>query len=177
MQPGRVSAQRTRGAWDSGIIFTACHPVVLDDRILIYYFGMQGDHYKGRPRNWEENKRYYRGSIGVATLRRDGWVSLDAGRDGGDLVTKPMTVPPATGDHTTPRLMLNTNAFTGDVTVAVLDADGKPIPGFEKSDELHGDFLRAEVAWPGKTLAGLAGRQVRLKIQARLAKLYSFWFE
>ena len=163
------------GAWDSGIIFTACRPVVLDDRILIYYFGMQGNH-ASHP-DWEESKRYWRGSLGVATLRRDGWVSLDAGVSGGSLLTKPLVVPGPTGGDVTPRLIINTNVFSGQVTVCVLDVDGKPIGGFEKSKTLHGDFLRAEVTWPGKTLAELTGKKVRLRIDGKLAKLYSYWFE
>ena len=44
----RVIPNGPEGAWDSGIIFTASHPVVLEDRILIYYFGIQGDHHGTR---------------------------------------------------------------------------------------------------------------------------------
>lgn len=164
------------GAWDSGIIFTACRPVVLADRILIYYFGMRGDHHGHPQRGWEESKKYYRGSLGLATLRRDGWVSLDIPFLGGHVVTKPVQIPSAS-DGKSPKLLLNTNAFTGDVQVTLLDEKGGPIPGFENSENLHGDFPRAEVAWAGHTLSELTGRQVKLRIHGRLAKLYSFWFE
>ena len=174
----RIIPNGPEGAWDSGIIFTASHPVVLDDRILILYSAFQGDHHGHPERDWEESQKYYRGGIGVATLRRDGWVSLDLPYTGGSVTTKPLTVPaPGQGD-TTPRLILNTNAYTGDVKVTVLDEDNQPIPGFEESNNLHGDFLRAEVTWPGgQTLAKLTGRKVKLKIHGRLAKLYSYWFE
>ena len=174
----RIIPNGPEGAWDSGIIFTACRPVVTEDQILIYYFGIKGDHHGHPERDWEESKRYYRGGIGVATLRRDGWVSLDLPYTGGSVTTKPLTVPaPGQGDIT-PRLMLNTNAYTGDVKVTVLDEDNQPIPGFEQSNNLHGDFLRTEVTWSsGQTLSKLTGRKIKLRIHGRLAKLYSYWFE
>lgn len=174
----RVIPNGPEGAWDSGIIFTACRPVVLDDRILIYYSAFQGDHHGHPQRDWEESKKYYRGGIGVATLRRDGWVSLDLPFTGGHVTTKPITIPGPTSGDDTPRLILNTNAFTGDVKVSLLGEDNEPISGFEESHNLHGDFLRAHVTWPdGRTLADLVGRKVKLKLHGRLAKLYSFWFE
>ena len=174
----RIIPNGPEGAWDSGIIFTASHPVVLEDRILIYYFGMKGDHHGHPQRDWRESKKYYRGSIGVATLRRDGWVSLNLPFTGGHVITKPVTIPKATPDDDTPRLIINTNAYTGDVKVALLDEGNLPIPGYEESNNLHGDFLRADVTWPdGRTLADLVGRKVKLKLHGRLAKLYSFWFE
>ncbi len=174
----RILPNGPEGAWDSGIIFTACQPVVLDDRILIYYSAFQGDHHGHPERDWEESKRYYRGGIGVATLRRDGWVSLDLVYGGGEIVTHPLLVPPATADDDTPRLLLNTNAFTGDVRVTIQTPDGAPVPGFENSNNLHGDFLRGEVTWPrGRTLAELVGRRIQLRIRGRLARVYSFWFE
>ena len=173
----RILPNGPAGAWDSGIIFTASHPVVLDDRILIYYSAFQGDHHGHPQRDWEESKKYYRGGIGVATLRRDGWVSLDLMFGGGEVVTRPLRIPPATGGDETPRLILNTNAFTGDVRVTLQNVDGKPIPGFESSHNLHGDFLRAEVSWPGHALAELVGQTVRIRFRGRLAKLYSFWIE
>lgn len=165
------------GAWDSGIIFTASQPVVTEDKIWIYYFGIQGDHHGHPERDWEESQKYYRGGIGLATLRRDGWVSLDIPFTGGHIITKPLTVPEAMGDDVTPRLILNTNAFTGDVKVTLLDESDQPIPGFEESANIHGDFLRTEVTFPGHTLAEIAGKTVKLKIHGRLAKVYSFWFE
>ena len=168
-----------QGSWDSGIIFPAtgssCGFPMKDGKIYVYYFGMQGNHAK-HP-DPVETDTYWRGGIGLATLRRDGWVSLDAGVSGGYLVTKPLQVPLAGTDGTAPRLMLNTNAFSGEVRITVLDEQGKPIGGFEKSNTLHGDFLRTEVTWPEKTLAELVGKNVRLRIDGKLAKLYSYWFE
>jgi len=63
------------------------------------------------------------------------------------------------------------------VKVTLLDENNQAIPGFEKSRNLHGDFLRTEVTWQGKSLAELVGRKVKLKFHGRLEKLYSFWFE
>lgn len=173
----RIIPNGPQGAWDSGIIFTATHPIVLEDRILIHYFGIQGDHHGHPQRDWEESQKYYRGGIGVATLRRDGWVSLDLPFTGGHVITKPIRIPAPTAGDTTPRLILNTNAYTGDVKVTLLDESNQPIEGFRSSRNLHGDFLRVEVTWSGKDLSELVGQKVKLKIHGRLAKLYSYWFE
>ena len=177
--PGRerIIPNGPEGAWDSGIIFTACHPVVTGEKIYIYYFGMQGDHFGHPKRDWEECKKYYRGSIGVATLRRDGWISMDIPLSGGHVITRPVTIPPIPENDITPRFMINTNAYTGDVEVSLLDEQGKEIAGFERSVALHGDFLGTEVTWPGHQLSELVGRKVKVKISGRLAKLYSFWIE
>ncbi len=167
------------GTWDSGILFTSAGSTagfpIKHDRIHLYYFGMEGIH--AEHPDPEETDRYWRGGIGLATLRRDGWVSLDAGVSDGHVITKPVEIPSAQQGDTHPRLLLNIDAFAGDVWVTLLDENGSPIAGFENSNNLHGDFLRAEVTWPDHTLAKLADREVKLKIHGRLAKLYSYWFE
>jgi hypothetical protein len=66
----------------------------------------------------------------------------------------------------------------GDVTVTILEMQGNPIPEFERSNNMHGDFLRGEVTWPGeRTLTELVGRRVQLRIRGRWEKVYSYWFE
>jgi hypothetical protein len=62
-------------------------------------------------------------STGLATLRRDGFYSMDAGATQGTLVTHPLTF---SGSH----LFVNVNDPSGQLTVDVLDANGNVIPGF-----------------------------------------------
>jgi hypothetical protein len=152
------------GSWDAGLIFTASQPAqVVGDRIFFYYSGAKYDHERP-PVNNEWNKT----SIGVATLRRDGFVSLDATDKTGVLVTKAFKWPEDTDLH------LNVDASDGDATVTVLDADQNEIAGFEQSREIHGDQLDVKVAW-SDTSTDLDGL-VRLRFTLRKAKLYSYWF-
>lgn len=103
--------------------------------------------------------------------RLDGFVSLDAGTQGGTFTTKPLIF---TGD----RLVLNMKA-NGAVRAGLLDESGKPVPGYavEDCEALTTDSTAAEVKWKGKTSVGpLAGLVVRLKIELRDAKLYALQF-
>jgi len=104
--------------------------------------------------------------------RLDGFVSLDAGTQGGTFTTKPLIF---TGD----RLVLNMKA-NGAVRAGLLDESGKPVPGYavEDCEALRTDSIAAEVTWKGKKSVGpLAGQVVRLKFELRDAKLYAFQFE
>jgi hypothetical protein len=100
------------------------------------------------------------------TQRLDGFVSLDAGPDGGFALTKPLTFKGA-------RLTINV-AAKGSVRVAILDASGKTIPGFE-SAEVSGDSVSKEIQWPAD-LTSLEGKPVRLRFELRDAKLFAFQF-
>ncbi len=113
-------------------------------------------------------------AICLATLRLDGFVSLDADEGGGALTTKRLT---ASGEQ----LLLNVDVHSGGtVKVEVLDDDGQPLTGFDLSNcvELTGKSVRQPVAWrEGSTWKQLAGRTVRLRIQIQSASLYAFWTE
>ena len=108
------------------------------------------------------------------TLRLDGFASIHAPTDGGEMLTPPLIFK-GTG------LALNfaTSAF-GSVRVEVQDADGKPLPGFTLADsiELYGDTVARLVKWEGNPDLSLhAGKPVRLRFVMRDADLYSIKFE
>lgn len=63
----------TNGAWDSCMVFTARAPVVDGDTVKVWYGGFDQMH--------DYNYAITHGAIGLATLRKDGFASLDAGRD------------------------------------------------------------------------------------------------
>ena len=71
------------------------------------------DHEAPRPSR-KDHPEYGESSIGVATLRRDGFVSLDAGDTPGVFVTKPF-VWPVGGQFS-----LNADADGGSVAVTLL---------------------------------------------------------
>ena len=109
-------------------------------------------------------------AIHLAVLRRDGFVSLDGGSSGGELLTKPLLL-------TGKRLFLNLDASTaGRAMVELVGEDGKPIPGFTAT--VSGNAVRLPVRFKsGATLETLAGRTVRMKLGLRDARLYAFWTE
>lgn len=107
------------------------------------------------------------------TLRPDGFVSLHASYEGGELVTKPFTF---SGNKL--RLNYSTSAV-GFIQVEIQDADGRPFPGFSLADspEMYANVLDGEIRWNGENdVSHLAGRPVRLRIRMSDADLYAFRF-
>jgi len=107
------------------------------------------------------------------TLRPEGFVSVQAPYEGGELVTKPFVFSGA---------MLELNYSTsavGSIQVEIQDATGRPLPGFSLADcpEIYGDHIEHIVKWKhGTNLATLAGRQVRLRFVMHDADLFAFRF-
>ena len=105
------------------------------------------------------------------TQRLDGFVSLDAGATAGTAVTRRFTF---SGN----RLELNVSA-KGNVRIALLDEQGRPLPGFglEDCDPIHTDSVHQIVSWKGSTdVGGHAGQPVQVEFELRDAKLYAFQF-
>lgn len=110
------------------------------------------------------------------TLRTDGFVSVSAGYDGGELLTKPLDITVA--DERTKRT-LEINASTsaaGSIRVEVLDEAGRVIPGFsaEECDVVIGDRVARTVSWKGNSdFSAIAAHPVRLRFLMKDADLYS----
>lgn len=108
------------------------------------------------------------------TYRRDGYASLHAGSEGGEIVTRPLTFDGKS-------LVLNAKVESnGEVQVEIQDEAGKPVVGFEASEcqPFSGDSTRAVVGWTGKPdLGAVAGRPIRLRFTLKNADLFSFRFE
>jgi len=107
------------------------------------------------------------------TLRLDGFVSVNAPMNGGELITKPFT-------FTGGKLSLNfATSAAGGVQVEIQDAAGKALPGFALDDcpALFGDAIERAVTWKhGADVNSLAGKPVRLRFALRDADVYSFRF-
>ena len=99
-------------------------------------------------------------------LRRDGFVSLDAGENEGVLVTKPFVL-------TKGPLHVNVNARGGELRAEVFGDGGTHLI----SEPVTGDQPRAEVRWRDGDLATLQGRPVTLRFTLRQAQLYSYWLK
>lgn len=106
------------------------------------------------------------------TYRVDGFVSVQSGEKGGELVTKPLT-------FTGRSLVLNfATKRNGSLKVELQDAAGKPIRGFAASDckPLTGDEIAGKVKFAGGDVGKLAGKTVRVRFVLNNADLYSMRF-
>lgn len=108
------------------------------------------------------------------TLRLDGFASVRAPYDGGEMVTKPLTFE---GN----RLSLNfATSAAGGIRVEIQDAQGAPIPGYTlaDADEVIGNEIDRSVCWRGKDdVSPLAGKPIHLRFVMKDADLYSLKFE
>jgi len=108
--------------------------------------------------------------------RKDGFVSIRAGAQGGELLTKPIVL-----GELAERLVLNfKTAGSGSVRVGLESAEGDPIAGYEVKacTPLKGDRIAQNVTWDdGADLSALQGKTVRLRIQLQNADVYSIQFQ
>jgi hypothetical protein len=106
-------------------------------------------------------------------LRTDGFVSVHAGSQQGELLTRPLVFA---GNA----LSVNfSTSAAGSLHVEIQDADGCPIPRFALDDcpPIYGDEIDRAVEWPGGAkLSSIAGQPVRLRFVLRECDLYSFRF-
>ncbi|MDA0589859.1 MAG: hypothetical protein O3C17_17800 [Planctomycetota bacterium] len=154
----------TDDAWDWGQVYPHHPPLVVGDEIRFYYGGTRNRHwlnYHPEPIN---------SGVGLATLRLDGFVSVNAGVEPGTLTTKPLVF---FGDT----LEINANAEEGSLTVEALDVEGKVIEGFGAADctPIITDSVRHVVKWKGNADCHLLqARPIKLQFHLKNAKLYAF---
>jgi len=171
----------------------ATNPPILNyNQLWFYYSGRAGGHGGQFPGEY--------GAIGLATLRVDGFCSLQAGEAAGGVLTKPMTwvdgdlllnVDPRrdiTGHHT------NDTTDGGRVRVEIRDEQNHPIDGYRFADSSaivrntrnfeedsnwtvpERDKLGVQpITWKGgRSARQLAGKKIRLFFEIQDAHLYSF---
>ncbi len=162
-----VRVSETKGDWNWGNVQSVggcC--LLVGDKLYFYYSGRAGSGRLGADKSFFDAD----GSTGVGFLRRDGFASLDAGRNAGTMLTRPLRFK---GRH----LFVNANV-RGTLRVEVLDEPGEPIAGFSQSDciPLVDDKTRLQVAWKdGRDLSQLAGQPIRFRFHLTDGELYSFW--
>jgi hypothetical protein len=147
--------------------------LVVGDRLYFYVSGRRGVPGTTSPGTC---------STGLATLRRDGFVSMGDGdeRRGvsrarsplprGTLVTRPVTF---SGRF----LFVNANV-TGELRVEIVDREGRTVPPYsaDKCRPIVGNGTKMAVSWEGaQDLSSLAGRPVRFRFSIRRGELYAFW--
>jgi hypothetical protein len=145
-------------SWEDEMVFAGGW-VEVGDEWWIYYSGWDGPH----------NTPERNGGIGLATLRKEGFVSLRGPRDGGVICTRPLRWPGG-------GLRVNADASQGELRVRVSDHLRKPLAGFNYDDckPLKGDGVSQLVAWNEKSAEALKDRTIRLEFLARNCDLFSF---
>jgi hypothetical protein len=106
------------------------------------------------------------------TLRLDGFASVNADYDGGEMRTRPLRFQGS-------NLLLNfATSAAGGVKVELQHLDGTPIPGFTLADcqELIGNDIERAVTFAGGDLRRLAGQPVRLRFVMKDADLFALRF-
>jgi len=122
---------------------------------------------------WNEHYRYPTHRLQRGVIRVDGFASLHAGADGGEVLTRPVVF-----EGTALEINYATSAV-GWVRVEICDEKGTPFDGFRAVDcsPLFGNEIAGRVAWgSGASLGDLAGRPVRLRFLLKDADVYSFRF-
>jgi hypothetical protein len=141
-------------------------PVEVGDEVWFYYPAFDGDHLVFNRDGTVFEPGFLRtGRTALATLRKDGYVSLDAGDEPGTLLTRPL---PFTGGQ----LAVNLCAPRGSLLAELMDETGRVLA---ESTAVTGDGVALPVYW--KKQAGLIGqeaRTVRLRFRLHQAAFYGF---
>jgi len=157
---------RSEGNWTYGDNFVALG--ILETESALPGGGKELSLYSNEY-NWRGEGRTLR----RYTLRMDGFVSLNATAEGGEMITKPLLFSGR-------RLALNiSTSAAGRVYVELQDVNGHILPGYAMDDclEIIGDTLDYTVRWKnGADVGCLIGRPVRVRMMLHDADLYSFRF-
>ena len=151
------------GSWDDTMIFASPGWVEVGDEWWIYYSGWDGPH----------GTTERTGGLGLAKIRKEGFVSLRSPKGGGVVCTRKLIWPG--GD-----LLVNADASKGELRVRVSDENRKVIEGFDYEDcELvSGSGVRQRVQWKNADIKKLKGRTIRLEFQMTgVVDLFTFLAE
>lgn len=180
------------GAWDDQLVL--CNtggPIPVDDRLWFYYSGDRVPH-EVHPTLMPCDRAPHR-CIGLATLRREGYISYDAGDEPGVLVTRPLRFREGG------RLFVNADARAGSIRVSVRRVQpteravegarrgilydiGPALEGFAHDDavplrDVEGTRLAMRWTATERLPHGEPGEWISLSFELRNASLYAFWAE
>ncbi|QHI70352.1 hypothetical protein [Tichowtungia aerotolerans] len=155
-----IESSREAGTWDRGYVQSLGNICVLrGDKIWFYYSGFAGD--ESRPKGG----MYANSAMGLATLRRDGFASMDT-RLSGELLTRPVTF---SGKY----LFVNADVPDGSLQADVLDQNGNVVA---ETVAFTGDSTIQMMSLSnGSDLSALEGQPVRFRFKLDNGALYSFW--
>ena len=162
------------GAYDLTQLLPPSTAIIRDDELWFYYTGLKwrstfkymGAYPDGTVDLIPERSRDV-GGICLAVLRRDGFVSIDAGEQGGQLLTKRFLLPDGA-------LYVNADADEGNLQVELLNSENEAVA---ISVPLKVDSPKEPVRWKTGDIATLGGQAVALRLTLSNASLYSYWLE
>ena len=158
------------GSWDPHYHDPHTPPIRVGDELWFYYRSAPTIAPKSDPRS--QRKRISR--IGLATLRRDGFVSLNASRATGLVVTRPLTFNGTA-------LYVNAEVGRGGhVKAEIRNAAGQAVRPYVMfaCRPVTGDVLEGRISWADQSdIARPADQSLRIAFELKNARLYSFWFE
>ncbi len=147
------------GTWDDEMIFASPSWVEVGDEWWIYYSGWDGPH----------GITDRTGGIGLARVRKEGFVSMRGPKSGGVVCTRQIVWPGG-------NLHVNAKAADGELKVRISDERRKPIDGFDYTDckPFKGDDVAHTITWPGRSIDELKGQVIRIEFFLRDADLFTF---
>lgn len=152
------------GTWDAGWVDASAHVVVLNDHIRFYYRGSNRSH-GGGPQD------HFPHSLGLATLRRDGFAFLKPPAHEGTFASHPFSMRRV-------ELRVNADASVGRISAAILGSEDRPLEGYTHEDcqSLRQDSIEQVMRWTHHNQLPV-GKALRLELRLRDAALYSLWLK
>lgn len=146
------------GSWDQGMVFSTNHPLVEHDTVKLWYGGSDITH---------DSNEQGRSGVGIATLRKDRFASLNSQGKEGVITTRLL-------HNLKGNLYINADTKSGQIQVEVLDASGNVLPGYERSAcTIKGkDNTEILANWKGKKLP--AKKLLKLRFILKNASLFAF---
>ena len=151
-----IPASNIPGTWDMGDTQSAGGGfLVVGDELWFYFSGRNGPHGESTA-----------GATGLATLRRDGFYSMDAGSTPAVLTTRPLQF---SGKY----MFVNVNDPQGTLQIQVLNANDQVVA---TSIPLTANKTLQQVTWNGLSdLSSLADQPLQFQFTLTNGSLYSFW--
>lgn len=158
-----MNVDESEGAWNWGNMQSVNGvPLIVGDSLYFYSSGRRLNKIM-----WDSYT-----STGLATLRRDGFVSMQAGKKEGYLQTEKVAFD---GKY----LFVNADVTQGKLTVEIEDESGRPFIGFTGKDCVvmrKSNSTKQLITWRNhEDLSSLCGKNIRIKFYLTNGNLYSFW--
>jgi len=160
--------------FEAGRIWSNATPVVLADEIRFYYGAYEHPWQFGKAGYpWGSKKRVPRCGIGMAALPLDRFAGIRPLESNGQVTLRPRSFKGVK------EISINAAASEGTILVELLNASGRGLPGFTRSEAVPvtGDHLRQRVAWKAADLSALPDEDIVIRIHLHQSELFALTLE